>query len=178
LFRTRRDGTIENGLRSWLSRERTIEAVARALRIAGAAILLAMGTNSCSYHAGAVSHGLGGDKFTGYSVDYGDATPSPGSALVQGEVVRVTVRVRYSLQSAKQGRLILYFDEGSGLEGRATAIDIVRTDGRQEATLSREITVPPRKSSLVVNVGVFPGRATETIGQLRISYRVLPPRKP
>jgi hypothetical protein len=142
--------------------------------------LVAISTTSCvslGYHTDAVTYGPGRDTFAGYSVDYGDATPPPGTSLVQGTTVRLTVRVRYSLQAAQQGRLALFFDDGLGLEGKGTAIDITRTDGRQDATLSYEFAVPMRTRYIVAKVGVFPNNAGDTSGVLRIKYPVVAPRR-
>jgi hypothetical protein len=144
--------------------------------IACPALVLATGTSACvpiAYRTDAVTYGPGRDVFAGHSVDYGDAKPVPGTNLVQGATVRLEVRVRYSLQSAEQGRLALFFPEGTGVPGKV--IEIVRTDGRKEATLSHEFTVPTNKRHLYVLVGVFPGKSKETAGALRLHYHVVPP---
>ena len=129
----------------------------------------------------AVTHAPGRIGFTGYSVDYGDATPTPGTSLVQGEAVSFSVRVRYSLHSAKHGQLVLYFEDGSGntilrpgtTEATGTAIDIQKTGGRKEATLSHELAVPTNTWDLVAVVGVYPEGATVTSGALLLKYRVV-----
>jgi hypothetical protein len=149
--------------------------------IAGAVLLTVSGTVACTYHIDAVTHAPGSGS-AGYSVDYGDATPTPGTSLVQGEAVSFRVRVRYSLRSAKQGRLVLFFEDGSGdailspgtTEATGTAIDIQQTGGRKEATLSHEIAVPTNIVDLVAVVGVYPEGTTTTSGALLLKYRVVP----
>jgi hypothetical protein len=146
-------------------------------------LLVIGGAASCGFRMEAVTHDAGRSSFTGYSVDYGDATPAPGTNLVRGESVRFTIRVLYSLQSAPRGRLVLFFEDASGdtvsrpgtTEPTGTAIDIQRTDGRVEATLSHEFTVSTRTQDLVAVVGVYPEGATTTAGALLLKYRVVAP---
>ncbi len=149
--------------------------------IAGAVLLTVCGTAACSYRMDAVTHSPGRIGFTDYSVDYGDATPTPGTSFVQGETVSFSVRVRYSLFSPKRGRLVLVFEDASGntilrpgtTEATGTAIDIQQTGGRKEATLSHELVVPNTLYLFAV-VGVYPEGATFTNGALLLKYWVVP----
>lgn len=152
----------------------------RINRLGRASVLWALAATACavSFNQGVVTHTVGRETFTGHSVDLGDATPAPGTRLVEGTTLRLSIRVRYSLMSAREGRIILFFKDGSGnrvLKGSEVAVHIERTGRREEITLSRDITVPAKIRDLVVCIGVYPRQSTETSGALLIRYPVFPP---
>ena len=121
-----------------------------------------------------ISYGPGRVQYAGYSVEYVDATPAPGSVLREGSVVTITVRVRYSLMNAERGRLQLQFDDEGGapmLDGQAVAKDIVRTSS-SVAEITHAFTVPKHRLDLVACVYVVPDGQNLGTGELRIRYPV------
>ena len=121
-----------------------------------------------------ISYGPGRVRYAGYSVEYVDATPAPGSVLREGSVVTMTVRVRYSLMGAERGRLQLQFDDEKGapmLDGQAVAKDIVRTSS-SVAEITHQFTVPKHRLDLVACVYVVPDGEKLGTGELRIRYPV------
>lgn len=143
------------------------------------------GLCACAVRMDAVAYAPGRGVFAGYSVDYSDATPKPGTTLVAGRPVRFEVRAFYSLQSARRGRLVMFFEGSSGntiprpgtTDATGAAIHIERTHGRVAATLSHEITVPTNTQQLLVVVGVYPEGMTTTSGALLLKYNVVPPSR-
>jgi hypothetical protein len=124
-----------------------------------------------------VTHAPGRVKYPGYSVDYVEATPSPGSAVIEGTTVTFSIRVQYSLMLTERGRVQLQFEDEKGrplLVGKELAIEIVRT-GSSAATLSQQVVVPGRVWDLVACVFVVPEGEREPLGALRIRYPVAKP---
>ena len=134
---------------------------------------------SCSIHSENVFYGGGRATYPGYSVEFVDATPSPGSPLIKGSQVTFEVRVRYSLMRAQRGRLQLQFSDQNGepvLLGSEVGRPIVKTSS-DTALLSQSVTVPDVHLDLVLAVFVVPEDEKHPVGDLRIRYPVNSPPK-
>jgi hypothetical protein len=140
----------------------------------------ALSAPSCiGVHTENVTHGPGRVDLTGYSVEYVDAKPHPGSPVAEGTVVKFSVNVRYSLLQTDRGRLQLQFADQHGqplLVGKETAINIKRVSSAT-AELSQEVTIPPERWDLVLYVFVVPEGDSHPKGELRIRYPVTRQRK-
>jgi len=153
--------------------------VARAMWRSRAMVILVPLAGCVSIHSDNVLHGPGRASYPGYSVDYVDASPSPGTPVTKGSLVKFQVKVRYSLMRAERGRLQLQFsDEGNQplLVGSEVTRGIVKT-GADTAILSQEVTIPDVRLDLVVCVYVVPEGDRGASGELRIRYPVADRRR-
>ena len=134
---------------------------------------------ACGIHSENVFYGAGRATYPGYSVEFVDATPSPGSPLVKGTQVTFQVTVRYSLMRAERGRVQLQFSDQNGepvLLGSEVGRPIVKTSS-DTALLSQSVIVPDVHLDLVLAVFVVPEDERHPVGDLRIRYPVNDPRK-
>jgi hypothetical protein len=121
-----------------------------------------------------VTHGPGRLSYAGYSVEYLDASPHPGTPVVEGTVVKFDVKVRYSLMRTDRGHLQLQFADGHGqplLVGKETAVAIPRS-GSATAEISQEVSIPAQQRDLMLYVFVVPEGERHASGELRIRYSV------
>lgn len=149
-------------------------------RLAVLVAVAAFSATSCiGVHTENVTHGPGRVDLTGYSVEYVDATPHPGTPVTEGTVVKFSVNVRYSLLQSARGRLQLQFADQHGqplLVGKETAVNIQRVSSAT-AELSQEVTIPPERWDLVLYVFVVPEGDSHPRGELRLRYPVTSQRK-
>lgn len=144
----------------------------------GPLAVMALAMAGCSFGKH-VTYGPHRVSFPGYSIEYVEATPRPGTPVVEGTVVKFSVKVRYLLMNTERGRLQLQFADQHGqplLLGQQVSIGIERT-GWKEAELSQEVTIPKERWDLVLRVYVVPEGEPHPMGDLRIRYPVASPRK-
>ncbi len=145
----------------------------RGVARAGLAALL-VAAAGCAVVVENVTYGRGHSPYPGYGVEYVEASPAPGALLREGDTVRLTIRVRYSLLNAKRGVLKLQFDDQSGnplLDDRIVGQEIRRSQVT-EAEVTQEIVVPSRTLDLVACVLVVPEGERDVLGGLRIRYPI------
>jgi hypothetical protein len=145
---------------------------------AGPLAVLALAMAGCiAVHSENVTHGPG--RVPGYSIEYVEAMPRPGTPVIEGTVVKFSVKVSYLLMKSERGRLQLQFADQHGqplLEGKVVAVEIKRT-GWETAELSQEVTIPPERWDLILRVYVVPEGEPRPSGELRLRYPVASPRK-
>jgi len=132
-----------------------------------------------SIHSENVFHGPGRASYPGYAVDYVDASPSPGTPVAKGSVIRFQVKVRYSLMRTERGRLQMQFSDEHNqplLVGSQVAVNVVKT-GADTATLTQEVTIPDVRLDLVACVYLVPEGDRGGTGELRMRYPVFDPKK-
>jgi hypothetical protein len=152
---------------------RSMRSAARRV-VCSTVLLVASG---CVIQTENVTHSVRGPRYPGYAIEYVSATPKPGSPLTEGELVQLSVSVRYVLQSRDTGIVYLLVRDETGAEvlPPGTAVPIKR--GRwQDATITQEIRVPRVLSDLVVTVPVLPEGDTKAYGMLQMRYPVKRPR--
>jgi hypothetical protein len=124
-----------------------------------------------------VLYATGRVKYPGYRVEYVDAQPAPGTLLRAGEAVLFNVKVRYALQSAAQGSIVMYFRTRRGLpllEGQEIWTKVEQGSG--EASLATEVVVPDSAHEMWVWVPLIPeGLKDRPEGFLQIRYPVARP---
>ncbi|HEY7923051.1 MAG: hypothetical protein ACHP85_16170 [Burkholderiales bacterium] len=115
--------------------------------------------------------------YDGSRIEYLEATPRPGAAVAQGNPVEFKVRVRYTLQQAESGRLLVWFTGRSGelLDVEGLAVRIPRAVAAEQ-TVSVATRIPSSPSDLVLHVGVAAGDKQKAVRDLRIRYSVMKPR--
>jgi hypothetical protein len=120
-----------------------------------------------------VGYGTGRVEYSGSRIEYLEATPSPGAVVIQGTPVEFKVRVRYSLQRADKGRLIVWFTDrhDAPLAVDTIAIPIQRTVSAVD-TVTRQIVIPTTYRDLILHVGVAAGTETFTAGDVQVTYLV------
>ena len=135
------------------------------------AVVVALG--GCVVQTENVTHSFRGPRYPGYAVEYVDATPTPGSVLTEGDVVQLSVSVRYVLQSRETGTIYFMFRDDTGLDvlpaGPATPIKRGRW---QEATIKQAFRVPRLLRDLVVTIPVLPAGESKSYGMLELRYPV------
>ena len=129
----------------------------------------------CSYK-NFVNYGPGRIEYMGSRIEYLDATPAPGAILVEGSTVEFNVRVRYTLQRAPKGRLILWFTDTHGAPLRADAVATPIERGVSIVdTVTREVAVPATARDLILHIGVAARSETPAAGDLQITSLVKRP---
>jgi hypothetical protein len=132
-----------------------------------------MGQAGCVVLRENVTYGGGRVPFPGYSVEYLEATPAPGTVLMEGSDVTVRVRVRYSFMVAETGRLQMqvHDDRGRSLPVGVSVEKITRT-ATDVAELTHRFVVPPGQLSVAAYVFVIPDGERDFLGEVRIRYPV------
>ncbi len=137
--------------------------------------ILPVWLSSCLIFREDVTHGPGLTHYPGYRVDYVDATPKPGTPVAEGTRVQFTINVRYVLQLAPTGDLVLLFRDQRGnplLRGYEVSSEI-RRGTSTTATLSQEVTIPVGVWDLWLWIAVIPEGVRDPGGVLRIRYPVV-----
>jgi hypothetical protein len=137
--------------------------------------ILLVWLNSCLIFRENVTHGPGLTHYPGYRVDYVDATPKPGTPVAEGTRVQFAINVRYVLQLAPTGDLVLLFRDQRGnplLRGYEVSSEIKRGTSTA-ATLSQEVTIPVGVWDLWLYIAVIPEGVRDPAGVLRIRYPVV-----
>jgi hypothetical protein len=140
-------------------------------------VILLVWLSSCLLFRENVSHGPGLTHYPGYRVDYVDAAPKPGTPVREGTRVQFTIKVRYVLQLAPTGELVLLFRDQRGnqlLREYEVSSDIKRGTST-EAMLSQEVTIPVGVWDLWLWVAVIPEGVRDPGSVLRIRYPVVRP---
>jgi len=110
----------------------------------------------------------------GYSVSYIEALQKPGTKLVAGVTTAFSVRVKYTLNVADSGRIILVFQDDHGRPLFPQMKQVAREVGRGsgEVMLAQEVVVPSGVKRLNLFVPIVPNGMTHTSGELLIEYKV------
>jgi hypothetical protein len=140
-------------------------------RVASLVAAVGLGTG-CAYN-NYVEYGAGWVDYSGSRIEYLEATPAPGTVVAQGSSVEFKVRVRYTLQRSREGRLVVWFTDrhDAPLPVDAIAIPISQSVSTID-TVTREILVPPTSRDLVLHVGVVAGAETTPSGDVQLTYLV------
>jgi hypothetical protein len=110
----------------------------------------------------------------GYNISHVNAEPKPGTPLVEGQTVALSVTVRYGLWVADSGSIVLVPQDESNrtlLAARAQVFRRVR-GGAGQSTLSDTLTLPPSVRQLRLFIPLVPDGFTVTGGELLIVYPV------
>ena len=121
-----------------------------------------------------ISPGPGRPEEAGYSIDYVDATPTPGTPLHEGTFVTLTIEARHTLMRTATGHIALRFKDEAGntlLDDDAYAVPVQRTSARTP-TLTRDIVVPSGVWDLALDIAVVPEAERGVAGVLHIRYPV------
>ncbi len=113
-------------------------------------------------------------KASGYSISFVKATPEPGSKLTEGENVSFTVVVKYDLQVADKGRIVLVFqdqDKRPLFPGTAP-VSVEVTRGTGTTTLTQDFQVPLGVRRIELFVPLMPAGYSRTQGELLMKYSV------
>lgn len=108
----------------------------------------------------------------GYSIDLESAEPKPGTPLVRGTEVSFRVSVRYALENARHGTIILVFQDSQDasitVDREQAAMDVTRGSGT--LTLADTIVVPRDANELRLFIPLVPEGMPETTGEITIRY--------
>jgi hypothetical protein len=135
--------------------------------------LLVAGLTSCAT-SGATSGVRNVGRARGYSIQYVDITPTPGTVLARGQSVALALTVRYTLEVAEKGRILMVLQKNDNsplIPGRKQAsVEVVKGTG--ETTLSDTFEVPTGVRVVRLFVPLRPEGVDPTSGELLIEYPV------
>lgn len=110
----------------------------------------------------------------GYAIDLVSADPPPGTPLLRGASVPFKVTVKYTLDVAPRGTVILVFqDEANTVvtgEREQTTVEVEK--GHGTVTLADTIAVPSDADELRLFVPIMPDGLTTTTGEITIRYPI------
>ena len=145
--------------------------------VAGLYVACLLGVQGIPWEGPNVSYGPDDARretaYDGMRIEYLAATPKPGATLTQGKPVEFVVRVRYSLQQAAAGRLLVWLTGRNGelLNAEGAAVQVPQA-ANAERTVTFATTIPASPSDLVLHVGVAPRDEQRAVRDLRIRYAV------
>ena len=121
-----------------------------------------------------VTHEERGAGYPGYKIEYVSAVAEPGTLLTSGTPVRFEVTVRYTLQAAETGRIVLTFrsERDVDLVPTSEVAQAIQRGRTETATLSQELMIPPGIRELTVRIPVVPEGIRSPVGALRLRYPV------
>lgn len=141
--------------------------------IAGsAAMIVAFGAPAVA--AEAASWTFNAPPGAGYSIELDAADPTPGTPLVRGSTVAFKFSVKYSLQVAKSGSVVVVFqdDQDKNAAGDRKQITAKVEKGSGSLVLEDSIVVPSDSHELLVFVPLVPEGMTTTTGEITIRYPI------
>lgn len=116
-----------------------------------------------------------GTPAEGYSIDLVSVDPAPGTPLVAGTTVEFRITVHYAMSIAKEGAIILVFqddkDRSAKPKGAANVVEAV-SEPEGNVTLTETVTVPKRAKELRLFVPLMPEGLNETTGEVTIRYPI------
>jgi len=111
----------------------------------------------------------------GYSIKLDAVDPAPGTPLVRGSKVTITVTVTYAMSIAAHGVIILVpQDEGTRPASPGTPQvkqEVSASNG--STTLKQQLVVPKDAKELRVFVPLVPDGLTNTTGEITIRYPIV-----
>jgi hypothetical protein len=110
----------------------------------------------------------------GYTIDLVSVEPRPGAPLLRGASIPFKVTVKYTLDVAPHGSVILVFQDESntvinGKHGQTTA-EVEKGSGA--VTLADEVIVPSDANELRLFIPIMPDGITTTTGEITLRYPV------
>ena len=114
------------------------------------------------------------DSGSGYELSAVSVAPRPGTTLVAGQPVTFKITVKYHLEAADTGHVILIPQDERGTSlvlGREQASQVVRK-GSGQVTISDSVTVPPGIRQVQLFVLLVPKGYTRASGQLFMNFPV------
>lgn len=110
----------------------------------------------------------------GYAIDLVSADPPPGTPLLRGASVPFKVTVKYTLDVAPHGTVILVFQDESNKvvtgERDQTTVEVEKGNGT--VTLADEVVVPSDANELRLFIPIMPDGLTTTTGEITIRYPI------
>lgn len=110
----------------------------------------------------------------GYSIDLVSAEPPPGTPLLRGAGVAFKVTVKYALDVAPHGAVILVFQDESNQvvtgEREQTTVEVKRGNGT--VTLADEVVIPSDANELRLFIPIMPDGITTTTGEITLRYPI------
>lgn len=113
-------------------------------------------------------------RAAGYSIDLVSAEPAPGTPLKVGTSVAFTVKLRYALQAAPRGTIILVFQDDQdrnaapGVPRQVAAVH----DPAGELTMTQTIVVPQKAKELRLFIPIVPEGVEDTTGEVTLRYPI------
>ena len=110
----------------------------------------------------------------GYSIDLVSVEPAPATPLIAGSKVDFKVTVKYSLTVAKQGAVILVFQDDRNRSAKTDGQQVVQPAAGPGGTLtlSDSITIPRGASELRLFVPLVPDGISTTTGEITIRWPI------
>jgi hypothetical protein len=110
----------------------------------------------------------------GYAVDLEAADPKPGTPLLRGATVAFKVSVKYALEVAKRGDVILVFQDSQeqSLTADREQVTAEVSGGQGTLTLTDSIVVPANASELHLFIPLVPDGMKTTTGEITIRYPI------
>ncbi len=110
----------------------------------------------------------------GYRIDLVSAEPPPGTPLLQGASVPFKVTVKYALDVAPRGAIILVFQDDSDkvVTGEREQATIEVEKGNGTVTLADEVVVPSDANELRLFIPIVPDGVTTTTGEVTLRYPI------
>lgn len=116
-----------------------------------------------------------GTPAEGYSIDLVSVDPAPGTPLMAGTTVEFRITVHYAMSIAKEGAIILVFQDeknrSAKAEGAANVVEAV-SEPEGSVTLTDTVTVPKRAKELRLFAPLMPEGLSETNGEVTIRYPI------
>jgi len=110
----------------------------------------------------------------GYAIELVSAEPPPGTPLLRGASVPFKVTVRYALDVAPRGTVILVFQDESNKvvtgERGQTTVEVERGNGT--VTLADKVVVPSDANELRLFIPIMPDGLATTTGEITLRYPI------
>lgn len=110
----------------------------------------------------------------GYTIDLVSAEPPPGTPLLRGASVFFKITVKYALDIAPHGTVILVFQDESNEvvtgEREQTTVEVEKGNGT--VTLADEVVVPSDANELRLFIPIMPDGLTTTTGEITLRYPI------
>lgn len=110
----------------------------------------------------------------GYSIDMVSAEPPPGTPLLRGASIPFKVTVKYALDVAPHGTVILVFQDESNKvvtgEREQTTVEVERGNGT--VTLADEVVVPSDANELRLFIPIMPDGVATTTGEITLRFPI------
>lgn len=110
----------------------------------------------------------------GYAIDLVSAEPPPGTPLLRGASVPFKVAVKYALDVAPHGAVILVFQDESNkvVTGEREQTTVAVQKGNGTVTLADEVVVPSDANELRLFIPIIPDGLTTTTGEITLRYPI------
>jgi hypothetical protein len=137
-----------------------------------AVTLVASGLSAAASEAG--SWTFNAPRGEGYTIDLNSVEPKPGTPLVRGATVHFSVSVNYVLENAKNGSVIVVFqdDKDKNVAGDREQLTEKVKQGSGSLELADSIVIPSAAHELRVFIPLVPEGLKTTTGEITIRYPI------